>query len=414
MDLLPTSVRRFALILMLPLLTGASGDLLEVSGHVKAFGIGTVPYETRLMPLGPTGSALVDARLKLKVNVTNGLTFSFDPTLTATLGGAGLLTTGVGLSAPELLPLTAQLVSSSTLGLRLRVDRALMRAELGPVRLTVGRQPISFGQGLAFTPMDLIAPFNPAVLDTSYKPGVDAVRADVFLGLTGQISLLAAYLGSESLAEIPAPGKEVEEPFGMDDMAVAVHGQATAGTVDLSVFLGAVYGDFVGGVSFYAPIGAVGLYGDVTVTMVRRRAYPRAVVGVMLRPGATTTVTAEVYGQRFGTTHAGDYLVMPTTERYTRGELWLSGHLYASVSLSQEITPLVSASAVVIANLLDPSALLVGNVSWSVASNADLSAGVQMGVGKKPNEELTDPRFSSRSEFGTIPLTGFVNLGVYF
>ena len=410
-------LRMGVVALAMPLLMGASpGELIKVSGHVKAFGVGSVPYQSRLFS-GPTGSAVVDARLKLAIRPWKGLTFEYDPTLTASLGGAGGVNTGVGLTAPELLSMTAQIVSGPSFGLRFRVDRALVRADLGPVRLTVGRQAITFGQGQLFTPMDLVAPFNPAVLDQSYKPGVDAFRGDVFLGMSGQISAVVAYLGEESLGETGVPDGGDPEPPELADVALALHGQGTAGTVDLGGFVGAVYGDFVGGVSVYAPIGPVGLYGDVTLTVVTEEepmVYPRAVVGVVLRPTTTTTLMVEVYGQRFGTDTKSEYLLTSMSERYQRGELWLAGHLYASVLLAQEITPLVSASALVVANLLDPSALLMGSVSWSVASNADLAAGVQMGVGKRPDELVENPLASGRSEFGIVPVTGFVQVGVYF
>ncbi len=392
----------------------AQAELLSIGGHVKAFGIGSVPYASRLMAQGPTGSAVVDARLKLAFQPHEHLSFSFDPTLTASLGGGTGLNTGVGLTAPELLPLTAQIVQAGTLSLRFRVDRALVRAELGPVRITAGRQPVTFGEGLLFTPMDLVAPFNPAVLDQSYKPGLDAFRADLFLGMAGQISLVAAYVGATSLADVPAPGEEPDEELGLDAFTLAAHGKGTLGTVDLAGFVGAVYGDFVGGASVYAPVGPIGLYGDVTVTVVRERAFPRAVVGVSFRPTSTTSITAEVYAQRFGTTDTRSYLAFQQTDRFLRGELWLAGHLYAGVSLSQEITPLVRASALVLANLLDPSALLMGSVGWSVAANADFAAGVQLGVGERPDEEVPNPLYSGRSEFGIVPVIGFVQVGVYF
>ncbi|MCO4772852.1 MAG: hypothetical protein KDA24_22660 [Deltaproteobacteria bacterium] len=408
-------MKRLLLIALFPLLMGASsGDFVKLSGHVKAFGLGTVPYASRLMPPGAVGSAVIDARLKLKVKPWTWLTFSFDPTMTATLGGAATGRTGVGLSGPELVSMTAYFVDGPTFQLRFRMDRALMAVEMGPVRLTVGRQPITFGQGQMFTPMDLVAPFNPSVLDTSHKPGVDAVRADVFIGMSGKISVLGVYLGEQSLGETGVPTGEDPEPVDIEDVGVAVHGGGTVVTVDLHGFLGMLYGDFVGGASVYAPIGPIGLYGDVTVTVANKYAYPRAVVGVLVRPTPTTTVSAEIYAQRFGTTTRTNYLAMQSTERFLRGELWQAGHLYGGLVIAQEITPLVSASAVVVANLLDPSAFISGNVAWSVASNADLSAGVQIGVGKKPDEELENPLFSTRSEFGLIPVTGFVQLGVYF
>ena len=394
-------MRPVALVGLLVLLAAAparAGDRVEVSGHVKAFGVGTIPYDSRLMPPDPTGSAVFDSRVKLMLSPFDGLRFDLHPTLTATVGGATGLDTGVGRGAPEAFPMTAMVVDGASFGLRFRMDRLSARAEIGPVRFTLGRQPISFGQGQAFTPMDLVAPFTPATLDTSYKPGVDALRADVFVGMGGQITVLAAYLGAWTL----------------DGTAIVAHAQATVGAVDLQALVGSIYGDAVVGLSIWAPIGPVGVYGDVTVTGLRPRPFVRAVVGGFARPGPTTTVSVEVYGQRFGVNGKDDYLLFSAGERFQRGELWLSGHLYASVAVIQELTPLLTLNVAVLGNLLDPSFFLLPSVAWNVASNADLSFGVQVGLGKRPDEDADNPFASARSEFGTAPFSGFLNLGVYF
>jgi hypothetical protein len=294
--------------------------------------------------------------------------------------------------------MSATLLDGETFTARFRMDRLNLRVELGRFRVTVGRQAISFGQGQAFTPMDLVAPFNPATLDTAYKPGVDALRADLFVGMGGQITLLAAYVGEWSL----------------DGAALLAHGQTTIGTVDVAAMVGSFFGDPVVGLSTYVPAGPVGIYGDVTLTGLRPNPFVRAVLGVLGRPTPTTTVSVELYGQRFGTTDKGDYLLLSFGERSRRGELWLTGHLYASVALIQEITPLLSVSVIVLGNLMDPSLLLLPSVAWSVASNADLSFGVQLGLGQRPDEDADDVLRSGRSEFGTAPFSAFLQAGFYF
>lgn len=386
------------LLVLLAASTAQAGDRVDLTGHVKAFGVGTIPYDSRLMPPDPVGSAVFNSRLRFMLSPFEGLRFEVHPMLTATLGGGVALDTGVARSAPEAFPLTADIVDGTSFDLNLRIDRLLMRADIGPVRLTLGRQAITFGQGTAFTPMDLVAPFTPATLDTSYKPGVDAVRADVFVGMGGQITVLGAYLGEWSL----------------DGAAILAHGQATVGAVDLQAMVGSIYGDAVVGLSMWAPVGPVGVYGDVTITGLAPNPFVRAVVGAMARPGSTTTLSVEIYGQRFGTTDKSDYLLMSAGERYGRGELWLSGHLYASVAVIQEITPLLTANIVVLGNLLDPSVLLLPSIAWNVSENADLSFGIQMGLGKRPDEDEDDVFRSGRSEFGTVPFNAFLSGGFYF
>ena len=407
--LAPLLVALAAILFVTPAQAGG-----ELSGHLKAFFVGTFPYEHLIMPPAPTGSATLDGRMKLSVR-TDGVSLELHPTITGTGGGGGTgLSTGVGLAAPEALPLSADLVNTDTFALRFRIDRASASFELDRFRFTFGRQPITFGTGALFTPMDLVAPFAPTSLDSSYKPGVDSARADVFFGTGGRVTMLAAYLGE----------------WGPAGSAFAAHGQFTIVTVELALFVASLYGDAVLGASVYAPIGPLGLYGDATLTFVEDEPPElRGVVGVLTRPGPTTTLTVEVYGQTFGTTEPSRYFVVSAGERYARGELWLGGHLYLGAALGQEITPLINLSVALISNLLDPSVMLMPSLSVSLASNADLSFGGIVGIGQRPDDvELADlvqdgaplegddllEAMGGRSEFGTLPVSLFAQGAFYF
>ncbi len=70
-----------------------------------------------------------------------------------------------------------------------RVDRLwLERAGVG-WRWRLGRQPLSWGQGMVFTPLDVFAPFPPFAVDREFKPGEDAVR--LWRTLPGGVELQA-------------------------------------------------------------------------------------------------------------------------------------------------------------------------------------------------------------------------------
>ena len=408
-------MRLFVALATILLATPASAaPRATMSGHVKAFFVGTFPYEHLLMPPAPTGSATLDGRLKLALRA-DGLSLDLHPTITGTGGGGGGgLSTGVGLGAPEALPLSAELVTSDDLGLRFRIDRASAAFTFDRVRLTFGRQPVSFGTGALFTPMDLVAPFTPTSLDSSYKPGIDAVRGDVFFGTSGRVSVLAAYLGE----------------WGLEGSAFAAHGQFTIVTVEVALFVASLYGDGVLGASVYAPIGPIGLYGDATLTISEDEPVDfRGVLGVLSRPGPDTTLTVEIYGQTFGTMEPSRYFVVSSGERYQRGELWLGGHLYLGAALGQQISPLINLSVALIGNLLDPSVLLMPSLGVSLASNADLAFGGIVGIGQRPDEvELTDliddgvplegdellEAMGVKSEFGTLPVSLFAQGAFYF
>jgi hypothetical protein len=334
------------------------------------------------------------------------------------------LGTGAGLSAPELLPLTWA-PDTGDLILRHRIDRLVLSAKLPHVDLTVGRQPVSFGSGRFFAPMDLVNPFHPATIDTEYKPGVDALRVDAYAGVATKFTAVAAWAGQ------PLVGDDArEEGPILDDLVLAATGQATVGITDLSVFVGDVHAEPVFGLGVVSGIGPVGVHADATLTVPEDEdVFVRAVAGADGRPTETTTITGEFYIQSFGATDPADYLDAVDSPRFTRGELWQMGQLYGAVAVVQEITPLIHVNASAITNLRDPSALLTLGGAWSVADNADVVFGGYLGVGEGTDivELDLDPLTggvvpptdaaladSVNSEFGLYPGMVYVQVRAYF
>lgn len=390
------------------------------TGHAKAFAVASFPYDSPILPDQPTGQGFVDARLRLHLDVGDVFHAEVAYAITATigragvLGGSGVFNTGVGLTAPEALPLTwfAFDEDGSTFRLQGRTDRLILQAHLPKVDLTLGRQPISFGNGRFFTPMDLVSPFTPAVIDTEYKPGVDAFRVDVYPSFSSSITAVAAYTGQEGWK-----GDWTER-----DLTAALYGQGAIGVTDLGGMYAYVEGDHVVAATLATGIGPVGVYGDVAVTVPREdledEVFVRATLGLDGRPTGTTTISGEIYVQSFGTNDPGDLLTILEGERAQRGEIWLSGIAYLSTSLAQEITPLVSLQLATITNLTQPSTLILPSVSWSVAGNADLFVGAYLPVGERPSErDITLDNLlpvEIESEFGTYPYSAFLQVRTYF
>jgi len=412
---------------MIPLLLCAaalSGPEVEVDlgGDVKSFFLGSFPYDHLLMeqamPGGSMGQGIVDGRLKLELEAADLVELQVHHALTTTTPGqtmSVLASSGVGQQSPEAVDLSWDAVEDDGLAVRGRVDRLVAKLSIPHFDLAVGRQAITFGKTVFFTPMDLVNPFHPAVIDQEYKPGVDAVRADVYLGMATQFTVAAAYAGS----------------WDAEGLVVAGYGQGTIGVWDLGVFLGMVHADAVGGLATVGSIGVIGLRGEVTVTLPdadEEDPFVRAAVGADWMPTTKTTVSGELYLQTLGAASPDDYLLTATSDRYQRGELWAMGRYYLGLSCSQELHPLVHGSIAVIANLADPSALVLPSVSWSVADNAAVAAGAFFGVGERPGditmeellaegaltEEAMLAAIPVNSEFGLVPHTAYVQVKTYF
>lgn len=380
----------------------------ELHGDLKTFFTATFPYEHVLMPEAPTGQGVFDARLKLEAGFGDHLKLQVHQTMTALTATSAMATTstGVGLQAPEVLELSWTAFEDD-LTLRGRVDRLSLAWSTPGFDLTVGRQPITFGHTNVFTPLDLVNPFNPAFIDQEYKPGVDAIRADVYAGFASQLTLAAAYAGS----------------WDRDGLVVAAYGQSTVRVTDIGLFVGSVRGDTVFGTTVVTSIGAVGLTTDATFTLPADDQDPfvRAAVGAFFRPTTKTTITLEGYVQTLGATNTDDLLKTTLDPRFQRGELWLMGAGYVAVAVSQEISPMITGSAAAVVNPLDGSAFVAPNLAWSVANNVDVVLGGFVGLGKRPDDvELVDllvpidQQTYLGSEFGTYPGVAFAQAKIYF
>ncbi|MEE2750817.1 MAG: hypothetical protein VX519_05260 [Myxococcota bacterium] len=386
----------------------ALAETTELNADLKSFWMGSFPYEHVLMPEEPQASGAVDGRLRLKLDLGDLFRLEAHHAVTGTTGAMEMgmgAAFGVGLDAPQALDLDWEGVSSEGMLITGRTDRLRVESTLGPTEWSVGRQPVSFGQGRFFAPLDLVNPFTPTTVDSEYKPGVDAARVDVYPSASTQFTAVGAYAGD----------------WTREQMVFAGYGQVTVGVADVGVFYGSIRGDHVGGISGWWSVGPVGMYADVVGTLPAdsdEDAFLRAVLGADHRLTETTSVGVEVYYQSLGESEPADYLEFATGERFSRGELWTMGRTYAGLSVFQEVTPLVMASVVALGNLEDGSALLSPSLSLSVAGNADVILGGFLGLGERPrNVELADVIAGNagiRSEFGFYPSTLFVQTRAYF
>jgi len=393
---------------------------LDLGGDVKSYYIGIWPYDYPLLPEAPWGQGLLDARVKLEAGIGDWLRFSLHHDLAIAAGpqlsGFGLaLGSSSGEAMPQLLDLSWNIVDATGYSINLRVDRAALLLKLPHVDFSVGRQPISFGSTFFFTPLDLVAPFSPTVIDREYKPGIDALRGDLFLGTSGKLTLVAAYAGDWDLA----------------GSILAAHAGATLWNWDVGLFLGEVREQAVLGVDTTGALLGVAVRGEATATFARSEdPFARVALGLDKRFDFGLSLMGELYWQSNGAAKPADYLAVATDARHRRGELWAMGRYYAALSASYELLPIVNVGLFSVVNLADPSALLGPSLHWSVADNADLVVGGYYGLGDRPTDPKlpaidpvtgqplgpTDPAhlIEARSEFGLSPAGVYVELKVYY
>jgi hypothetical protein len=134
----------------------------------------------------------------------------------------------------------------------------------------------------------------------------------------------------------------------------------------------------------------------------RSRAVVRAVAGATFKPTAKLTLSPEVYYNGFGAWHAEDYLEVAVSDRVAMGEMYNMGRVYVAGLALWEAHPLLTASAALMLNPIDPSALISLGLTYSLAGNMSLVLGGYVPAGRVPNLRAS-PLPAPRSEFGLYP-----------
>jgi hypothetical protein len=404
---------------------------LRATGHAKSFGLVTFPYESALMPDAPTGQGVLDARLAVTLDAGRLFRLEVAHAITPRFGGGGAAlslgsaggssagNTGVGVVGSEVVKLSWSAFGEESFAVSGRTDRLMLRFKLPHVDVTLGRQPITFGTGMFFTPLDLINPFTPATIDTEVKPGVDAARVDVYAGVAGKVSAVFAYVGDPDTYDPDAP---VATDGSLRALALAAHGQVTVGVTDIALMYGLIHADHVIGASLASGIGPVAVHADAALTVADRDSgdgvFFRGVLGASGMPGPKTSLSGELYVQTLGTTDPSQLLAQLSGERYRRGELWLGGVGYYGIAISQEFVPVLRGNLAVIGSLTEASLMVSPSIAWSIADNADLGVGGFVGVGARPDDEVGLVELLStgglRSEFGTYPGVVFTQVRAWF
>jgi hypothetical protein len=399
---------------------------IDLGGDLKAFFDLGFPYEHLLMPDGPQPAAALDFRLRFSGRYRSWLSWEFHHAATARYATESAAVFGGSLNASssgEALPLSWTAYEEGGFTVSGRVDRASLALHAPGFDVRFGRQPVSFGTGFFFTPLDLLSPYGPQVVDREYKPGVDAVRLDAFVGATGR---LTAVLG-------------VVDPEDPDGSILIGSAGFTVGLFDLEFFVAKHYRDLVLGLATQGSVGPVGVHADLALrvpftgedpTVAAEPTSIQFVLGANVLTDRGMTLMAEISAQTSGTSDSSAYFAEAMDPRVRRGDRWTLGHLYAALSLTQELSPVFNLGAVTILNLTDPSALIGPSLSWSVASNVDLVAGGFLALGARPAEvdllALLGPdggllpaeealaQLESGSEFGLAPHQAYLQIKLYF
>ncbi len=274
--------------------------------------------------------------------------------LASSLPGNLLIPRRVPSDQFRLMDLTHIISESSDSIVEHRLDRLYIDVTTTSAVARIGRQAISWGNGLIYTPMDFFNPFDPSAVDKEYKTGDDMLYGQ-YLRQSGD-DAQAVWVFRRDLAG--------EVTSDVDSIAAKYHGFAAESEYDL--LLAEHFDDTIAGIGGITNIGGAIWRGDITLTDTETDEIFSLVTSLSyswIGWGKNISGIIEYFYNGFGIAD-GNYSQAALAEnpdlveRIARGELFTLGRNYLAASAMIELTPLWLLTPNVFINASDGSMLM--------------------------------------------------------
>lgn len=277
-----------------------------------------------------------------------------------------------------------------------RFDRLVLTIQPAWGTVAIGRQALTWGNGLIFNPMDLFNPFAPTDIERDYKVGDDMATARFTVNDMGDVQFL--YVPRRNPTD-------TNLEFDQSSLAAKLH--FAAGTTEFDFMAARHYRDAVLGLGSTGYLKDAAWRLDTTYTYLgddgRRNGFFSMVANmdyswVWLQKNHYGLV--EFYYNGLGSDQYSDVLSdADISDRLLRGEIFSLGRMYLCGEIQVELHPLLNFHITVINNLNDPSGIIQPRIIWDIIQNLQLTWGAGMYYGP------------TGTEFGgfNIPETNFLN-----
>lgn len=264
-----------------------------------------------------------------------------------------------------------------------RLDRLSLTYQPSWGMLRLGRQAVTWGNGLLFNPMDLFNPFSPRAIDKDYKTGEDMAYCRVYTEKAGSWQLL--YVPRRDAAD-------GETKWEHSSLAAKV--RYFYGDLELNFLAAEHYKDEVVGLGISSYLGGAAWRVDATRTFlnsdIQRSDFWNLTANIDYSWtwwGKNWYGFLEYYHFGLGTTRYQEAVSDPVLmDRLERGETFVLGENYLAGHLRIEIHPLVNLYLTVINNLHDPSGSVQPRLTWDAKQNVTFTLGSTLYYGEKGTE----------------------------
>ena len=310
-----------------------------------------------------------------------------------------------GITVPsggEWLELQWEITENDSLKWMHRIDRAYIGwAITDNINLRAGRQAVSWATTLFLAPGDPFSSISPANPFQEYRPGIDAVRMQMFPGPFSQLDIVVR--GTQTRAD----EEQVEE------LTALGRGLAVWKNWEFSGWGGSLYGDIVGSAAAAGSIGAMAVRGEGVLRNVDGELIFRGAIGLDRRFSLWSRdflVVVEYQRDGFGAANPNDYSEVIESDAFRRGELQVLGRDEFAAQVSYKVHQLWSLSGLWLLNMNDPSSFFASSFAYSASDNVTVTGGMIFGVGN--SEKLENERLPS--EYGMVGKTVFFSVSLFF
>jgi hypothetical protein len=263
----------------------------------------------------------------------------------------------------------------------LDIDRASVGFSTGNLVIKVGRQAITWGGGMVFHASDIVAPFSPSAVDTSYKPGADMIYVQYLFDSGADIQAIA----------LPRPAT-IGGPVVAAESTYAVLVSGTVGMIDGRLLAARDRGDNVVALGLSGPLGGASWnaeYVDWRPTdgpVDPSWLFNISTFGTL--GNWNVSYFAEAFHNGFGVDASVPLDVLPDSlnKRLSTGQVFYAGQNFLAFGAQIQMTPDLGVAPMIISSLDDDSALASLSANYSLGDNTDLSFSLFAPVGDDGTE----------------------------
>jgi hypothetical protein len=253
-----------------------------------------------------------------------------------------------------------------------RLDRLHLTYAADWGTLRIGRQALSWGDGMVFHPMDLFNPFAPVTVQRDYKAGDDMAH-------------LQFPINTADMEVLYLPRRDIESGNVQHDASsYALKYHTPAGPLEMDFMAAWHYDEGVVGMGGSGYMGNAVWRINTTYTHLSEEKQKEGFFQLVANAdyawmwgGKNVYGLVEFFYNGLGRTRHYDNVVTDKdlVERLGRGELYTIGQYYLAGQVQIELHPLVQMHTTAIVNAGDPSGVLQPQTSWDITGDLQLIFG---------------------------------------